>query len=49
MHSYVPIILVTWIIEGPDDRGPDCASLSRFPLRRGLRIESLAQTKIHFL
>ena len=23
MHSYIPMILVIWIIEGPDNRGPD--------------------------
>ena len=35
MHSYIPmnnIILVTWIIEGPDNRGPDNQGLPVHPV-----------------
>ena len=28
MHSYIHIILVTWIIEGLDNRGPDNQGLT---------------------
>ena len=37
MHSYISmnnIILVTWIIEGPDNRGPDIRGLTVMQQRR---------------